>query len=43
MRAILIFKLKLRVGCRRKGGDASGKAAGILRTDTGLEVERRWL
>jgi hypothetical protein len=36
MRAIPIFKRKLRVGRRGGGvgGDASGKSAGLLETDT---------
>jgi hypothetical protein len=42
MRPILIFKLKLRV-VRRGDGDATGKSAGLLRTDKGLGTERRWL
>jgi len=43
MRVILIFKLKLRFG-RRTGGDARpGKSAALLKTDAGLEAERRWL
>jgi hypothetical protein len=43
MRAILIFKLKLRVGRRVGDDDAVGKLAGTFRTDTGLGAERRWL
>ena len=44
MRAILIYKLKLRFG-RRAGGDPArpGKSAGLLGTDASLGAERRWL
>jgi hypothetical protein len=43
MRAILIFKLKLRVGRRARADAPPGKSAGLLKADKGLGAERRWL
>jgi len=44
MRATLIFNSNLRSGRPGgDGGDAPGKSVGLLRTDTGLGAEQRWL